>query len=141
MIKLILVLFFLPLTLLSTAQELETYKNKLTGTDKKRWIFEKLQKTMGEKRTTSSECNYAVLIFSVKASAYFGEACNPTATKKGSWKLTRQGIEDFTLTLEKDYKVDFFTKPYQNKQRDYMRLKIPGKNMEQPSLEYYYYAE
>jgi hypothetical protein len=125
--------------------EILEMKSKLTGRERTKWVFEKLEKTMGNRKNLSSQdCIYATLIFVSNGSTYFGNRCG-ASTESGKWVLTKKGLEEFTLTLNKVpgkvYDVDFYSKVFKGEQRRFLRMRIPGKNMQEPSLEYHYYAE
>ncbi|HRH50458.1 MAG TPA: hypothetical protein PLP23_16995 [Panacibacter sp.] len=142
--RLSIFVFIYTISLTGYAQnEIGEMKARLTGNDKTRWIFEKLQKTMGDRKSTSSnECIYSRIIFSIKDSSFFADKCGTTTVDKGKWNILKKDMEEYTIKLDKIYDIDFLpNRTIQNKERRVLRLRIPGKDMETPSLEYIYYAE
>lgn len=131
----IVVCFLLYTGSLSAQADMENMKRKISGPTNTRWIFEKLKKTMGGKYAISSGCIYSRIIFSAKGMSYQADHCADKVIENGTWALTKISDENFTLKLDNIYLVDFYTKKLNKKDRLYMRLKLQGQTMQEPSLE------
>jgi len=118
--------------------ELLEIKSKLSGNDKTRWIFEKMQKTMGNKSQTTSGCTYSTIIFSAKDSSYLAAKCVTNDADKGKWFIVQKGNEEFTIKLDRVYEIVFYIRTFQGKERRFLRLRIPGKTMSEASIDYHY---
>lgn len=113
----------------------------LTNNTQRRWVFEKLEKSLGQKSHLVAGCEYSLITFSLDSNKYFGAPCASSTHKKGQYKINQIGLEEFTIQLEKKYEIAFYKKDFKGKMRQFMRLKIPGIGMQEAALEYHYYAE
>jgi hypothetical protein len=137
--------FFLFNSTAFSQNELNSVKAQLAGTDRIKWVFEKLERTMGDRKavkdTKCGNAKFATIILEIQGSRYFASSCKDTTTTKGNWILKEKGFETFTLTLDQEYDVDIYTRTSGKTQRKYMRLRIPGIKINQPSIEITYYAQ
>jgi hypothetical protein len=93
------------------------------------------------KDTSCGSAKFATIILAIQGNRYFAGNCRDTTTTKGNWILKQKGSESFTLTLDQEYDIDIYSRLIGNKQRKYMRLRIKGSRIDEPSLEFTYYAQ
>jgi hypothetical protein len=139
--RILLYLFSICVQPLMAQSDTAEIKTLLTNNTQRRWVFEKLEKSLGQKSHIAEGCEYSLLTFSFDSNKYFGVPCVSNTNKKGQYKIIKLGLEEFTIELDKKYEIAFYKKDFKGKIRQFMRLKIPGIGMDQVALEYHYYAE
>jgi hypothetical protein len=121
-----------------------SFEFQLTGTDRTKWVFEKLERTMGDRKavkdTSCGSAKFASIILAIQGNRYFAGNCKDTTTSRGNWILTQRN-ESYTLKLDKEYDVKIYFKQFGNRQRKYMLLRIRGVRIDEESQEFTYYAQ